>query len=367
MKRILILTVGYGEGHNAAARSLAAGITDIGGADVAVEVLDLFEKTYGKRQDLSKKIYLGMINQSPLLWAFVYWLLDRTPLLNWIVLPSLFSLKRTLIRTLQEKNPDVVVSTYPVYARLFDKLPRAVVTFKQYTLVTDSITVNRAWISKTTDGYFVPNADTAAVVKGFGVAADKVHVLGFPVPLLFADARPVRPDPNPPRVLFMVNYDKERAPLLVEKLLTSIPGLHLTVTVGRDETLRQRVETAAAKSGKSVEIHGWTNQMPQLLMTHHILIGKAGGAATQEAISAATPFIITQIVPGQELGNAQLIENHRCGAVCTTHDKIVSTIQRVFANHAAEWSEWAKAMQALSSPDSARTTARFVLANAGKK
>lgn len=362
MKRILILTVGYGEGHNAAARSLAAGITDVGGADVSVEVLDLFEATYGKRQDLSKKIYLGMINQFPLVWAFVYWLLDRTPLLSWIVLPSLFSLKRTLVRTLQEKKPDAVVSTYPVYARLFDQLPRQTVSFKQFTLVTDSITVNRAWISKTTDGYFVPNADTAAVMKGFGVVADKVHVLGFPVPLLFADARPVRPDTKPPRVLFMVNYDKAHAHLLVEKLLASIPDLHLTVTVGKDEALRQRVESVAAKLGKAVEIHGWTNQMPQLLMTHHILIGKAGGAATQEAISAATPFIITQIVPGQELGNAQLIENHRCGAVCTTHEKITSTIQRVFANDAAEWCEWAKNMQALSSPDSARTTARFVLA-----
>jgi processive 1,2-diacylglycerol beta-glucosyltransferase len=75
-----------------------------------------------------------------------------------------------------------------------------------------------------------------------------------------------------------------------------IPGLHLTVTVGRGEELRRRIEAAA--NGRPVEIHGWISNMPELLMTHHLLIAKADGAAVQETIAARTPMLITHIVPG---------------------------------------------------------------------
>ncbi|MEI9898660.1 MAG: glycosyltransferase [Chthoniobacter sp.] len=100
--------------------------------------------------------------------------------------------------------------------------------------------------------------------------------------------------------------------------MLQIEPLHLTVTVGRDEDLRARVEEAAARAGRPVEIHGWTQQMPELLMTHHVLIGKAGGATVQECTAAGTPMLMTQVVPGQEEGNAQLLFQNECGALCPT-------------------------------------------------
>jgi processive 1,2-diacylglycerol beta-glucosyltransferase len=60
MKRILILTAGFGDGHNAAARSLREAI-EITSDDVKVEVLDLFESSYGVINTLAKKAYLGVV------------------------------------------------------------------------------------------------------------------------------------------------------------------------------------------------------------------------------------------------------------------------------------------------------------------
>jgi processive 1,2-diacylglycerol beta-glucosyltransferase len=45
MKKILILTAGFGDGHNAAARNLREAI-DLVTDDAKVEVVDLFESTY---------------------------------------------------------------------------------------------------------------------------------------------------------------------------------------------------------------------------------------------------------------------------------------------------------------------------------
>jgi processive 1,2-diacylglycerol beta-glucosyltransferase len=104
--------------------------------------------------------------------------------------------------------------------------------------------------------------------------------------------------------------------------------------------------------------------MPELLMTHHVLIGKAGGATVQETIAAHTPMILTQIVPGQEEGNAQLLLLNRCGALCESAEALGTTIERLFANGGAQWKEWEKNITRLSKPNAAAEIVRFVLAGA---
>ena len=60
------------------------------------------------------------------------------------------------------------------------------------------------------------------------------------------------------------------------------------------------------------------------MLESHLLISKAGGATVQETIAAKCPMIISQIVPGQEEGNARLIEETRSGAVATTAEAIIA-------------------------------------------
>ena len=53
-------------------------------------------------------------------------------------------------------------------------------------------------------------------------------------------------------------------------------------------------------------------------MTHHVVVSKAGGATTQEAIAARCPMVVNQVVPGQEEGNCELLLRHGAGALATT-------------------------------------------------
>jgi processive 1,2-diacylglycerol beta-glucosyltransferase len=140
-----------------------------------------------------------------------------------------------------------------------------------------------------------------------------------------------------------------------------VEGIALTVTVGRDDALRTAVEEVVRRSGKAVELHGWTPNMPELLMRHHVLIGKAGGAAVQEAIAARTPMIVTKVVPGQEEGNARLIVESGAGAVSETPERIAQTLQSLAADHARQWREWEANIAKLSRPDAALRMAEEVL------
>src|SRR5438445_12972960 len=65
MKKILIFTAGFGEGHNTAARNIRDAIEHIAADEASVEVLDLFASCYGKLNDFFRKAYIAAINRTP--------------------------------------------------------------------------------------------------------------------------------------------------------------------------------------------------------------------------------------------------------------------------------------------------------------
>ncbi len=362
MKKILIFTASFGEGHNTAAFSLKAALEQVAPGEVDARVLDIFHIAYGRRNELAKKAYLATINHTPRVWSKVYDLLDRTKMLEWS-LPTMAAARKTLRDLLEREKPDAVVSTYPVYNFLLGQIFDGTPPFTQITIVTDSITVNSVWHRAPSGTFIVPNEETAEVMRAAKVPAEKIRVLGFPVTPRFAandHLRLVPSDAAGRRVLYMINFAKDSAPALVCALL-NIREIELTVTVGKDEELRARVEEVVRKSGRTVEIHGWTQKMPELVMRSHLLISKAGGATVQEAIAARTPMIISQVVPGQEEGNARLIVNRKCGVVAETHDAIVGAVESAFADGGKVWREWHENISQLSRPAAALDIARFVL------
>ncbi len=229
-------------------------------------------------------------------------------------------------------------------------------------MVTDSITINSVWHRGGSDYFIVPNEDTAAVMRDAGVDAGKIKALGFPVTPRFYTEAITRPSPTPGncRVLYMINSGKFEAANIVKQLL-ELPGIRLTVTFGRDAGLRAAVEKVIAASGCAVEVYGWTDQLPRLLMENHLLISKAGGATVQEAIAAKTPMLIMQVVPGQEAGNARLMLGHRCSALTETPAAIVKTVAEAFDDGAKTWRVWEGNITPLSKPDAALVIARFLL------
>ena len=150
-KKILILTAGFGDGHNAAARSLRDAI-ELVDEDARTEVLDLFADSYGAFNTFARKSYLGIVQYAPKLWSGIYSLMEN-PLVE-KQLGGFTRLQNTLEKVLAETQPDCVVSAYPVYAHVLKKIygdnERP---FRFITVVTDSITVNSAWYRAPSDHF----------------------------------------------------------------------------------------------------------------------------------------------------------------------------------------------------------------------
>src|SRR5882724_6660914 len=103
MKKVIILSAGFGEGHNAAARNVRDAL-ELMSDDVKVEVLDLFESSYGSFNTLAKNAYLGVVQYAPKVWGGIYsWLDNNTFVEN--RLTGFTRLKNALGDILHETQP----------------------------------------------------------------------------------------------------------------------------------------------------------------------------------------------------------------------------------------------------------------------
>lgn len=265
---------------------------------------------------------------------------------------------RTLAQAIATQQPDAICSTYPVYAYLVAALraPGQAVP-PHFNVVTDSISINSLWWRADCAGWFVPNEDSAVRLREAGVDPDRVHVAGFPVAQFFAeyDGRLSPPElgsGTAPRVLYIINSGTRGAADTARRLLAD-SNYEITCTVGRNEALRANLLAAAKGRSRPAAILGWTNEIPRLLMTHHVVISKAGGATTQEAIAARCPMLVNQIVPGQEEGNYELLRRRGIGALTQTSDEVIAVLRHAFADDGRVWRGWRAALEPLARPTAA--------------
>jgi len=364
---ILILTSAFGEGHNAAARNLAAALR-VQDPERTVEVRDLFAEAYGLLYTISQKNYFFLINHLPALWAWFFNYLHCSK-----DAPSRITLfqrgARLLNKTIAEMNPSVIVSTYPGYNFLLDHLHGSENRpYKTITVVTDSISINSLWYRSHSDLYLLPNEVTSQVMEEAGVPIEKLLVTGFPVPMLFQTLRGERLPPDPavtPKVLYLVNPGQKNAAEIL-KQLGSVSGITLSAACGRDEELRQSLQKIADSFPSSIKIEGWMTDLPQRLASSHLIIAKAGGATVQECLAAATPLVLSQIIPGQEEGNAELLISADCGCTATSPQAVASAVRHAFAHGAAAWKTWEANAWKTGKPDGASNAAEVVLKEADK-
>jgi processive 1,2-diacylglycerol beta-glucosyltransferase len=354
--RILFLTAGFGEGHNAAARALTAACNELHGAGSA-RMIDVFELARPRMNRLSRQGYLSLINRAPWTWSAVYRWLDRSSRAAWLFAP-LVAERRVLARLIATEKPEALCSTYPLYAFMLRTIAKRTALPAHHNVVTDSISINSLWWRAGASSWFVPNRDSAEVLLDAGLPAPRVRTLGFPVSPFFADeqgrlAPPALGGEVRPRILYIINSVTRGATETALNLLAH-EEWDVTCTVGRDEPMRRVLTAAAARRRRPATVLGWTNEIPRLLMTHHVVVSKAGGATTQEAIAARCPMLVNQIVPGQEEGNYDLLRRHGIGGLATTPDGVVDVLRFAFQRDAAQWRAWRAAVDRLARPNAAR-------------
>ena len=363
MARILILTASMGEGHNTAARNIKAAIDKESGGSAEVIVADPYSRTNPVVNRLMQSGYTLAINRYPRAWKLVFDLLSKRGVVEGMG-PMLAELKGAVRSMWREFQPDLLVSTYPIYSFLVSKLRKREPGLPPlFTVITDSTMINSAWYRWLCDGFLVADDATANVLRDNRVPEELIHVTGFPVNVAFDELKPApHPGKGPWKLILFPGGKSERAETTLSRL-EQIPNLEVTVVAGRRQSLHKKLQAAGLPARG--RLLAWTDEMPRLMSEHHFFVGKAGGATVQEAIAAGLPFVVSHVVPGQEEGNIALIERAGIGALASSSaSRVGDVIEGAISGDGAIWRAWRENTHRLGKPAASRAIAKLVLAKA---
>jgi processive 1,2-diacylglycerol beta-glucosyltransferase len=197
-----------------------------------------------------------------------------------------------------------------------------------------------------------------------GLPAEKIIDTGFPVHPDFSKLIPLAASApcDPFRILYFPTAKRDSIRLHCRALLGASPAVSLTLVLGRNARLlysRAR-EIKHAYPGR-VRIIGWTRRVPKLLTSHHLVVGKAGGATVHEAIAARCPMLIHHLVPGQEEGNLRLLERIGAGRLTESPPALTAAVTDIISDHAAGWRTMKQALIQHGRNAGAIVGAKFVL------
>ncbi len=354
--KILILSASFGDGHNSAARNLVQALSK------QAEVLMADPCKIGNPliNRLLCRAYREVTTYTPRIWAWVYRSTDQQDFNA--PLPFIGQTEDTVGSLLHEFRPDLIVTTYPLYPymveRHFTSYPRTPII----TVITDSIEINAAWSHSPSDHFLVTDHHTKEGLLLQKIPARQIHITGFPVSPRFEHLPkiPATATLKPFHILF---FPTARSPHL-SKIIHAILSHEVQVTIVLGRNLRRLYKkTHALKKlfpGR-IKIKGWTQNIPELLSSHHLVIGKAGGATVHEAIAAQCPMLVHHIIPGQEEGNIELLERYKSGSLATTPEMIQRSIGALLENDGQLWREQKSRLATHAKPAAARHAAELIL------
>lgn len=366
-KNILILYAKMGKGHFSASAATKEALELLYGDKFNVVMLDFFGTVSETFSKTTQKMYDGSVKFIPSFYKAFFELSDQRWSVKFLNAINYISLQSAMKKILKEVEPDIIISTFPIWDYAIAQMwKKEHPTAKFINIITDSISIHKAWLIANCDYRIVPNKDTAKVLMDEDVPPEQIKILGFPVSLEFIkeiDGKEVLKSLNlNPRLytilLFATIGENRRNLKIFEKVINEKRDYNVIAVMGRNKSLMPKIEHL--KEQKNVAFLEWTDNVPTLMKASDLIITKAGGATIMECIAAKRPMIVTQVIPGQEEGNAILIERHNLGVVLTKGRKGIEEIPLHISNIRKESQKYSTSLKEQSNPRAALKIAEFI-------
>lgn len=363
---VMILAARYGDGHLRAAKAIALHCLILN-PELKLGILDYYRFVNPRLDRTIRWVYLNSVKFAPSMWRWFYTTTQKIdPLsgtqqfLNHIGIHRFFE-------SISMSPPKVIVSTYPTAAGVVSTLIESgKLNVVNYVVMTD-YSVHSQWIHPAVDVYFVGSEDMRVELMERGIDPNKIVVSGIPVDERFrqpVDATAVREGlgiDERPVILFMGGSYMPIAEY--ESVLQAIDQValgHTTIVVAGREPERHQVAQKYRKDAKNpMVVLDYVDNVHELMAVSDLLVSKAGGLTTTEALCRGLPILIYRPIPGQEDANADFLVRHGAGRRAHTESEVGPLITYLLKN---PWELKAMSRQArqLGHPEAASTIARMV-------
>jgi processive 1,2-diacylglycerol beta-glucosyltransferase len=147
---------------------------------------------------------------------------------------------------------------------------------------------------------------------------------------------------------------------MVDVVLRLPESVQALVIAGRNEALRHRLAKRVEGQKSRIKVHGFTDRVDLFLEAADLLVGKAGGLTSSEAMARGVPIVAVRPIPGQEERNCDYLQES--GAAVRVHDLFDLHVRLThFVGNHADLERMQANARAIGRPDSAFRVARSIL------
>lgn len=323
--KILISYASAGGGHLSASKAIKEAIEKID-PESEVEILDILSFTHFIFRLIYANGYLFLANRVPFLWGLLFTAKeDFSNISNGNFFYRFFMriIARKFIKYVLKSKPDAIIFTHFLPAKIIqDVKERKKLDILTALCITD-YGIHSIWITPGIEFYFLPAEqmlyEVIENIEKIQAKKENFFVFGIPTELKFSK------EVNKKRVLLSLSFSENFPVILfyagllnfkeIKKILSNICFLEipyqLIVVVGKKEKIREKVEEFFKNINdpnlKAWKVFKFVKNMEELLSISSIILTKAGGLITTEALQKGTiPFLIENY-PGQEERNADFL------------------------------------------------------------
>lgn len=326
MKNVIIFYASYGGGHLSAAKSIKQHI-EANYQDIHLEMIDCMKYINKTVEKLTTGAYREMAKKAPKLWGKVYSGSEKG-VLSRISKDSNKLMASKLYKLLDEKKPDLVISTHPFSSQMVSYLKKkGKLNCKLVTIMTDFV-MHKQWLigHEYTEHFFVSNEAMKQDIVSYGVSAEKIHVTGIPMSSRFLESfdktkifENFHLDENKKVILFFgggeFGLGKDRTAQILKALICKVPSYQVVAVAGKNEKMKEAFEQLVLEchANDRVCVLGFTDKVPELMSISSAVVTKPGGLTTTESLTSGLPILIINPIPGQEEENAEFLEKNHVG------------------------------------------------------
>ena len=320
IERILLLTMGFGTGHNAAAKALKCQFEKM--PAVTAEVVDLLDLIPSTFHPLLQSGYHGMLNKFPTLYHYLYDWTHHNKMFRYVSSELIekmgWSIRKKMAHLFEQVRPTRIVSTHPFALLLCPTQWEGVPTVG---VITD-YELHPIWLMRLPHALFVPKRllNQCQLEQIQWTTGLQIHETGIPVNETFYEEIPKEKarqnlglKEDDPVVLIM-GGGTGLGPLeqLVEEI-QHIRSMQFVVLTGKNHQLYHRLKTKVEEP--HIRIESFRCDIPLWMASADLLVTKPGGLTISEAIAKRLPMFLFEALPGQEKANQQYLLHHRVAMV----------------------------------------------------
>ncbi|WP_226666764.1 diglucosyl diacylglycerol synthase [Metabacillus litoralis] len=336
LKKVLILTAKYGNGHVQVAKTLEKKCKELGFEKIVV--CNLYSESFPIFSEITQYLYLKSFSIGKQFYRLFYYGVDK--IYNKRMMNLYFKMgHKRLHQIVKNEQPDMIINTFPmiVVPEYRRKTGTVIPTFN---VLTD-FCLHRIWVHENIDKYYVATHNVKEKLIQIGIHPSIIKVTGIPIRSQFQQSLCTKEiygkynlDPTKKTLLIMAGAHGvlKNVKELCQAFISKSANIQTVVVCGNNSLLKESLESLSANYPEQIKVLSYVERIDELYRIASCMITKPGGITLTEATALGVPVILYKPVPGQEKENALYFEGKKAAIIVNQVEDIFNEVNSLLAD-----------------------------------